>query len=275
MSLSDRLAASFPGCAFDPAAVQERVDIAIAAARTRWPKIRIDEDALTTWLVARLDVATTPLEVGIDKLRLVDLILASACASGDAHALAAFDAEHLSRDGRLSEDIKQQLRVRLFVGPTARIASYGGRGELGSWVKTVATRLEIDASRVAHDVPVEASLLEAIEVDPTRGPVHTVLKAEAREVMQGALRSALAGLGELERTLLLQYYIDGVGVVPLGKLHNLAPSNVSRRLAKARLALLARVKRVLGQRHQLSATDLASIIDLVQSQLTVTGGLRG
>lgn len=274
MQLSDQLAASFPGCAFDAAAVDGKLGDAIASARTRWPRISIDAPTLVSWIVARLDAATDSLEVGLDKLRLVDLALASACASGDSIALAAFDAEYLARDGRLSEDIKQQLRVRLFVGPTARIASYGGRGDLGSWVKTVATRLAIDASRVAQDVPVEAALLEAIEVDPTRGPVHTVLKAEAREVMQGALRTALASLAELERTLLLQYYIDGVGVVPLGKLHGLAPSNISRRLAKARLGLLADVKRALG-RHQLSATDLASIIDLVQSQLTVTGGLRG
>lgn len=230
----------------------------LAEARERWPGIRVDEATLAGWIEARGE-----------NLRLVDLVLACACAGGDPVALAAFDAYLV----RFDDDLKQQVRERLFVGPAPKIATYGGRGDLGSWVKTIATRLAIDASRGRHDVPTEDALLDAIELDPAR--VADVLKSEARAIMQGALRAALAGLPDGDRTLLLQYYIDGVGVVPLGKLHGLAASNISRRLAKARLALLAHIKKALAAQHQLAGRDLDSVIALVQSQLTVTGGLRG
>jgi RNA polymerase sigma-70 factor (ECF subfamily) len=253
----------------------ERLALAIEEARTRWPAVSVAPDVLETWITSRMDAQATSVDEALDKLHLVDLVLACACASGDEAALAAFDAAYLAGDSRVSDDVKQQVRVRLFVGDSPRITTYGGRGALGSWVKAVATRIAVDVARVQHEVPTEDALLSAIEVDASRGPVRDVLKAEARTVMQTAMREALAELSALERTLLLQYYIDGVGVVELGKLHGLAGSNISRRLAKARVTLVAHVKRSLMRNHQLAGSELDSVIDLVRSQLSLTGGLRG
>jgi RNA polymerase sigma-70 factor, ECF subfamily len=263
MGLSERLVESEP------------VTAAIAEARVRWPEIAIDASRVATWIEARLDGDAPSLDDALAKLHLVDIILACACATGDSRALGAFDAAYVAADTRMTDDLKQQLRVRLFVGDSPRIATYGGRGTLASWVKAVATRIAIDALRAQHEVSTEDAMLDAIELDASRGPVRDVLKAEARTVMQTALREALAELSALERTLLLQYYIDGVGVVELGKLHGLAASNISRRLAKTRSTLLAHMKRSLMRNHRLAGNDLDSVIDLVRSQLSVTGGLRG
>ena len=275
MQLSARLLALVPERAHDAAAVEARLAAGLEEARSRWPGLRIDDERLAAWIAARVPADATAVEVALDGLRLPELCLACACAAGDPHALAAFDAAYLAHDARTSDDVKQLLRQRLFVGDAPKIATYGGRGDLGSWVRTVATRLAIDTARTEREVPTEDALLEAIEIDPTRGPAHDVLKAEARQCMQTALREALAALSARERTLLLQYYIDGVGVAELGKAHGLAASNISRQLAKARVTLLAQVKRSMMRHKQLAGAELDSLIDLVRSQLTVTGGLRG
>ena len=274
MRLSSRLLASCPALAHDANVVEERLASGIAAARIRWPSVSVDEDRFIAWLAERIDAESPSVESALDKLRLADLYLAYGCAAGDPRALAAFDAEFLANDVRTTDDVKQLLRQRLFVGNQPRIASYAGRGELGSWVRTVATRIAIDAARVVREVPTEDALLDAIEIDPSRGPAYDVLKADARQCLQAALREALAALSDRERTLMLQHYIDGVGVVELGKLFDLAPSNISRQLAKTRATLLSHVKRWMMRQRNLGGAELDSLLNLVQSQLTVTGGLR-
>ena len=47
-----------------------------------------------------------------------------------------------------------------------------------------------------------------------------------------------------------------------------------RQLAKARVTLLSQIKRSMIRQRQLTGGDLDSLVDLVRSQLTVTGGLR-
>lgn len=253
--------------------LSERLLAAVAEAQTRWPGVRVDDARFEAWVHARRD-PDAPVETALDKLRLAELYLACACAAGETRALAAFDAEYLARDSKISDDVKQKVRQRLFVGDAPRIANYGGRGELGSWVRTVATRIAIDESRGVREVPTEDALLDALDIDASSGPAYDVLKAEAKQFMQTALREALAALSARDRTLLLQYYIDGVGVTELGKLHGLAASNISRQLAKARVTLLAQVKRSIMRQKQLGASELDSLLDLVRSQLTITGGLR-
>jgi RNA polymerase sigma-70 factor (ECF subfamily) len=123
-------------------------------------------------------------------------------------------------------------------------------------------------------VPTEDALLDAIGVDPDHGPAQVVLTQDARAILQTAIREAIAALTSRERALLLQYYIDGVGVTELGTLFGLAASNVSRTLAKARMTLLAHVRRSVMRHRKLSGDELDSLVDLVSSQLTITGGLR-
>src|SRR5204863_2993549 len=93
-------------------------------------------------------------------LRIADLYLCCACARGDRAALAALERGYFGDvDGALAsfrgkgiapEEIKQQLRERLLTardGGRPRILDYGGRGDLGRWLRAVAVRAAIDAVR--------------------------------------------------------------------------------------------------------------------------------
>ena len=108
-----------------------------------------------------------------------------------------------------------------------------------------------------------------------KGPELAQLKKDARATLQLAIREAVAALSDRERAMLLQHYIDGVGVVELGKLFELAPSNVSRTLAKARVLLVSQIRRSLLRHKQIHGDELDSLVDLVRSQLSLTGDLRG
>ncbi|HEU0035273.1 MAG TPA: sigma factor-like helix-turn-helix DNA-binding protein [Kofleriaceae bacterium] len=276
MSLASRFAQL--GVPHDAAAVEQRLAAALADAQARWPEVALPADAWLAWIEGRLPQPTASLEAALDGLRLVDLYLACACARGDARALAAFDRAYLDPDTRISDDTKQQLRHKLFVadpeGPPPRIALYAGRGDLGRWVKAALVRMTIDEARSAREVPTEDSLIDALGIDPAASPELAQLKQDARAVVQAAFREAIAALSDRERTLLLQYYVDGVGIVALGKLFGIAPSNVSRSLAKARIALLSQVRRALLRARQIHGDELESLVELVRSQLSLTGALR-
>ncbi len=286
MRLSDRLAGYLPeGRPRDPAAVDDRLGAAIAEARRRWPAVELAPDAYLAHVAARLPPSPPAVELALDALRLPDLYLACACGAADPAALAAFDHAFLAGDARTSDDLKQQLRQKLFVaapgGPAPRIALYAGRGELGRWVRAAIARLAIDEARASREVPTEDALLDAIGLEalparaPEPGPALAHAKQDARATLQLAVREAVASLSDRERALLLQYYIDGVGVVELGKLFGLAPSNVSRTLAKARLVLVAQIRRSLMRHKKIGGDELDSLVELVRSQLELTAELRG
>lgn len=262
----------------DPAVVDERLETAIAEARHRWPTVEVAPAVFVAWVAERVPATAASLEQALDALCLPDLYLACACAAADPKALAAFDVSFLAGDSRTSDDVKQRLRQKLFVrepgGAPPRIALFAGRGDLARWVRAAITRMTIDEARAAREIPTEDALMDAIGIDPNHGPELAHLKQDARATLQAAFREAVATLSDRERTLLLQHYIDGVGLVALGKLFELAPSNISRTLAKARLRLVSQIRRSLLRHKQIHGDELDSLVDLVRSQLSVTSGLR-
>ena len=55
--------------------------------------------------------------------------------------------------------MRQRLRERLFVGSDgepARLASYSGRGPLGTWVRIAAIRLALNLRRSERDASLRA-----------------------------------------------------------------------------------------------------------------------
>ncbi|WAS90662.1 hypothetical protein [Nannocystis punicea] len=277
MRLSTRLLSLLGGeRSHDVEAVERLLAGAIDDATRRWPGVTADPEAYAAWIAARLPAGTEPVEAALAQLRLAELFLACACAGGSAPAIAAFDAEFIARDRRTSDDEKQLVRQKLFLahGDTPpRIVRYGGRGELGRWVRTVAARVVIDGARPAREEPTDDDLLDALSVDPGHTPELAQLKQDARKIVQAALNGAIAGLPARDRMLLLQYHLDGVGVVELGRLYDVAPSTISRNLARIRGVLLAQVRRSLMSHHKLWGDELERLLEFAQSQLSVNGAI--
>ena len=267
--LADRL----PGRAYDANRVDSLVHDAVADAQRRWPGVELPIRKFVAWLADRTPGRPPALEDALDMLALADLYLACACATGDARALAAFDATFLAGDRRTSDDVKQRARERLFVGES-RIALYSGRGALGPWIGATLRRMTIDEARASREIPTEDALMNAVGIDPGYGPELAHVKNEVRATIQTAFRDAVATLSDRDRMLLISHYIDGVGVVELGARLGLAASNISRGIAKIRLQLVAQIRRSLMRNNNIPGSELDSLVDLVRSQLSLTTGLR-
>lgn len=121
----------------------------IASARAAWHDIELDGARFAAHLAARL----APPVASLDQLHVEDLYLACACLDALPQAISAFDracgagidlalgvagvgATELAR-------VRRHVRDRLLAaadGAPPRLASYAGKGSLGSWVRIHAMR---------------------------------------------------------------------------------------------------------------------------------------
>jgi RNA polymerase sigma-70 factor, ECF subfamily len=217
-----------------------------------------------------------------EALHLPDLFLATACAEGDARALALLDAQFLSavpafvqridRAPAFAEEVRQILRTRLLVGTDGGrpvIGEYAGRGALKSWLHVAATRV---ALRLKRGTGRERELgeAEADRILATPDPELAFIKHRAREDFRLAFQAALAGLQPEERHLLRLHYLDRLTLQQIGALDAVDKSTISRRLAVVRQSLLEETQRLLRERLRLGTTDLDSLMNLVQSSLDVS-----
>jgi RNA polymerase sigma-70 factor (ECF subfamily) len=263
--------------------LEARLKQAVTSARAARPGLDVPAEILVARIAGALVSAkSTTIERGIEALQLGDLLLACACERGDRLALAEFErsfvpdllaaVSHVDRSGNHADDVLQVLRQKLFVGEPGgapKIREYGGRGELGRWLRAVAVRAALDTFRVAREVPVEDELLDAMVV-PGDHPELAHLKRASAAELKIALREALAALEPRERTFLQQYYLDGARLETLATLYKVTPSTVSRSLAKARATLLGQVRNALMARLRISGHEVDSLLGLVQSQLELS-----
>jgi RNA polymerase sigma-70 factor (ECF subfamily) len=252
----------------------------LAAARAAWPTVQLDDarylDQLAHAIAAR---ATESADRVLRTMPAADLYLALACRSGDAAALAAF-REHLlptvrSALGKLGvppatiDETEQRVLVMLFVGPTAQIGQYSGRGRLRSWVRSIAVRTARRMLGVAaNDVAAAASDLP----DAVRDPELDLLRARYANEVRAALKRAFGELDDRARNVLRQYHIDGLTIDQLATLYRVHRATAARWVASSRLTIVARTRELLAAELRLAPSEADSVIRLVRSELSISLG---
>jgi RNA polymerase sigma-70 factor (ECF subfamily) len=164
---------------------------------------------------------------------VADLYLACGCALGLPAATRTFVSKHLGAVPRylahidpsawLAEEVSQELAAKLLVArppDPPRIASYGGRGPLDSWVAVAAQRaaLSLLRRRDPGAAAARASSLEgalSVGLDPELG----LARAEVKHHFEGALQVALAGLDARDRMLLRLSLVSGLSCQKIGKIY--------------------------------------------------------
>src|SRR5215218_6255220 len=126
----------------------EIIDQAYDAGVAAWPGVTLSKDDF--------DERLRLLQVEADNVlaRGADLFLAVACAAQLPAAVSQFERAFLApvprQLGRVAltsheeDELQQQLRVKLLVGPSPKILEYKGSGPLGAWVRVCALRLALD-----------------------------------------------------------------------------------------------------------------------------------
>lgn len=243
-----------------------------ATARTRWPEIAIDEQAFQALLVERS--APDTLEV---PPCAVELVLARAALSGDAAAVQIFHREMFARVDfvltRLglatadADDIKQDIRTKLLVGPNARLAQYRGSGPLAQWVAAVAGREALGHLRKRR--PIE-ELADDDVLDATDDPQLVALKNQHSAEFKQAFQAAVAELPARDRAVLRAMIVDDRSVTEIAAVYGIHRATASRWVSEIRHALLKSTRARLRERLSLDGASLDSAIRLIDSNLDLS-----
>lgn len=250
-----------------------------AAGQAAWPAVPLTPEGFMRHLARHLPEGSLDL---LRQLRGADLYLACACAEGDRQALLAFEQHILrkvpSRLGPLPEpvldEVLQVLRQRLLVerGETPpRIADYSGRGPLVAWVRIIGSRIVSELASQDGRQELFADPPEAFaKVLAANDPERELVREDSRQVLNDALRAALAVLSEQERALLRLHHLHGLTMDRLSTLYGESRSGVARRVAHARERLLKLTRAELARRLNLPDSELESLLGLVQSRLDLS-----
>ncbi len=210
-----------------------------------------------------------------------DLYLACACLHGSAGALEAFEERYLSQVpsflARLEsarhrvDEVQQLLRERLFVArgdAPPKIADYLGQGRLASWLRVAAIRTALNLHSSRKSQPPSAAPAEPLLASPD--PELQYLRARYKEQFNEAFVTALGGLEARDQTVLRLHLLDGLNIDRIGQLFDVHRATAARWLSHAREQLFDKTREALSEQLGLSATEFASIVRLIRSDLDLS-----
>ena len=270
-----------------PEWVQPQLEAIARDARRAWPSIEVPDDALFAHLAARLSVddlgSLDQLERALSDVRAGEIYLALACARGDAGAIRALDDTFVAEldsvlmrmrlDAADIDDVKQRLRRKLLVGEgekAPRIAQYGGRGALHSWLRVAATREALGMIRKHSRVSSTDDSAIAKELASEDDPELYYLKGLYRRQFKEAFQEAFRGLEARQRTILRYQMLDGFNIDQIGAVYGVHRATVARWLKRVREDLLEATREILMAKVEVNRTEFDSIMRLIQSQLDVS-----
>ena len=263
--------------------LEQALDAAVAEALREWPTLPLAPEAFRPHLAAKVPDGTAPAELST-AVCVPDLFLACACASGVDGAAAEFERRYMpvvgAAAGRvggaaLADEVKQVVREILFVGAGAAgpaLADFSGRGNLKAWVRVIATREALrivrrDKGRVGvQDEGLYTVLAPAEDADPQLAYLKERYRAEFRKVFL----AAVAGLPRRERVALRLHVLDGLSIDEIAPMYRVHRSTAARWLTRARELLLTETRAGLMRELGLGASDVDSVIRLIQSNLDVS-----
>lgn len=264
----------------DAGALEQALHRAFQLARAAWPALSVEPHRFVSHLASCIAAAPDP-AVALANLHAADLYLACACLDDNEAALGAFERAYLSDLGVLRridgspafvDEVRQRLRVHLFVGELPKIGDYAGRGPLKSWVRAVALRLGLMMVRgVQREVPDEEG--HAAQLMGVSDPELSFIKEHYREAFADAVRRAVRGLDQRDRTVLRLHVVDGLNIDKIGVMFSVHRATVATWIAGARKTVLAVTHRELAATLGIPGAELHSLMGLMVSRLDIS--LRG
>jgi RNA polymerase sigma-70 factor, ECF subfamily len=230
--------------------------------RARWPNIALEPGALEAHLREH-DLSPGP------EVHAEDLYVALAAASGDAEAIAAIETQYLAAVAPAiarfeSDELLQRVRYRLFA--EQRIRQYSGRGALKSWLRVVAVREALMASRATKR---EVDLDEAEALLAEDGEIAH-MKSLYGAQFKAAFAIAFAALEPEERNMLRYHYLDDLGFEEIARMRRVHRTTITRAFQKIREALLVETRAAMMRDMGTGEAELESIMRLIESQLDVS-----
>ena len=252
----------------------KRVRALLDEARAGWPALVVDPARF----IARLGELSDGSIERAEGLHVTDLWLALALSDGERTAYEAFERHVLGAvlDGLRQrgiaqsdrDEVAQWLRTEFLVPTQARpaqILRYAGRAPLRRWLTVAAARmLERAHGRAATNEALEDAVLPPALV--VGGDLEAgMVRAEAKHLLDDALRRAVADLDQEDRVLLRLHVNDHVGIDDLARLYGIHRATAARMLERARRKLAQRTRSHLVARVALPPWEIDSLIRVVRS----------
>jgi RNA polymerase sigma-70 factor (ECF subfamily) len=271
MSLAAAFRAARKGPPLDlgEAQLEETLSALAARGRGRWTELPISAEEMATAIAERAQT-----QEALAQLHAEDLHLALACARNLPGAVEAFD-RHFLAPGPLRaalhridpspafvDEVKQAVRMKLFVPSPGRIAEYSGRGSLAAWTRVVAMRIALDL-RPQRAVEPAREDAEAAERDPEL----RILQERYGKEFEQALMDSFAHLDDEQTNLLRLQIVDGLSTGQIAALFHVDRSTIKRRLAATREKLLEHTREALRDKLGLTTTSFQSLVRVLQSQM--------
>jgi len=246
------------------------------AARKAWPTVDLERYRFGRFVAER--IAATARSA---TLHTHDLYLACACLDGNQAALHAFDAlldevgrklRHLASSDDVLQEAKQRVRqvVMARADRPAPLGDYAGRGELGGWLRIALGReLGRLARRGARDPITPTDELAAI-ADADDDPETLYLKTHYQKEFKQSFAAAIERLDADERRALRYSVAERLGIDDIAKLEGVHRATAARLVARARGRLVDETRQVLRERLNIGATELQSILNLIERQVDVS-----
>lgn len=192
-------------------------------------------------------------------LRLEELVLARACASGNDRAWEVFLTHHrvslyetaykIAREESTARSLADSLYAELYgvdskgQQRTSKLLYYQGRGSLQGWLRTVIAQEYINRYRnTKRETSLDAALEDGAQFE-ARQPELAV--ADPR--IEAAVGAELAALDADERFLLTAYYLDRRTLAEIAKLLGVHESTISRKLERATVGVRKRIRKRMIQ----------------------------
>jgi RNA polymerase sigma-70 factor (ECF subfamily) len=250
-------------------------------AHIAWPELAIDGERFIAH-VASLATGTDVTDATLSATRIDDLTLAFACATQVAGAAGAFERRYtddvraivarLGGGPELIDEIRQRLRERLFVAEPDRspgISRYTGKGELLAFVRVTALRIGLDLLR-ARGARKETGDQALADLTTAETPELQYLRTLYRREFKAAFEAAIARLPPRSRTLFRYEVLDRLSIDKIAAIYAVHRSTVARQLHHIRRGIVAATRDELARRMHLSASEIASVMRLIQSDLDLS-----
>jgi RNA polymerase sigma-70 factor (ECF subfamily) len=192
------------------------------------------------------------------RLHIEDLALARACAHGNQRAWELFllqfreklydTARQITRDDSTGRELADSVYADLYGTQTrdgqrvSKLASYGGRGSLAGWLRTVLAQEYINHYRKQRRlVSLDRECEEGAQFPAA--PAEEITKLDER--LEYAIDQALRALNAEDRFVLASYFLDERTLAEIARALSVHESTISRKVEKLTKTLRKQILRGL------------------------------
>jgi RNA polymerase sigma-70 factor (ECF subfamily) len=258
-----------------PVQTFDELAAAHAAGRLAWPTVRL---AFEPFAQLALQRQVSPADLAAHG---ADLYLACACTAGDTNALSAFEESfiktmdaHLARCGVESEwlsEVRQKVRLKLFLGDHPGIRRYRAAGALSSFVRVTAVRVAVDVATSAAAMrqrPDQEILNLLVSMDAS--PEVDVARTLYRDRFVAAIEETLASLSKREKTIMRLHFVDGLNIESIGSIYRVHRATVARWLVAVRGKMLGELRKRLTLHLGGTPSELRSLVLLLRDDIDLS-----